>query len=384
MRRPLAILALMRVVRSVAAGIIYIVYPYIAIKELGLPLGELGIIYAGAAIATAALSVVLGYAADLWGRRSSLYAASSLMVISSLLLLLRIDLYTAVAAAILGGISATGSMGAGGVGGAVAPVQTAVLADLTSREERTRYVTLLNFASTLASTAGLLIGGLMSYAAGLATATALGAAALLLIAALDVPGVRARSARMGREGARTAAKFSVTGMLNGLSSGLVTPFLIPVFIMLYDVPRSSMGFYSFLSSLIAVFAMLSAPALESRLGFVRSISITRGITVVLMAAFPFVRSLYASLAIYLAYPALRVVAIPVQTSGMVSMVPPEERGRTAGLNQGFRLGFASVGTLISAPFMDPGVLWVPFVAYSAVMSVNVALYRRFFWDWDER
>ncbi|MGC9178446.1 MAG: MFS transporter, partial [Conexivisphaera sp.] len=333
--------------------------------------------------ATAALSVVLGYAADLWGR-SSLYAASSLMVISSLLLLLRIDLYTAVAAAILGGISATGSMGAGGVGGAVAPVQTAVLADLTSREERTRYVTLLNFASTLASTAGLLIGGLMSYAAGLATATALGAAALLLIAALDVPGVRARSARMGREGARTAAKFSVTGMLNGLSSGLVTPFLIPVFIMLYDVPRSSMGFYSFLSSLIAVFAMLSAPALESRLGFVRSISITRGITVVLMAAFPFVRSLYASLAIYLAYPALRVVAIPVQTSGMVSMVPPEERGRTAGLNQGFRLGFASVGTLISAPFMDPGVLWVPFVAYSAVMSVNVALYRRFFWDWDER
>ncbi|MGC8970090.1 MAG: hypothetical protein ACP5LG_05950 [Conexivisphaera sp.] len=224
----------------------------------------------------------------------------------------------------------------------------------------------------------------MSYAAGLATATALGAAALLLIAALDVPGVRARSARMGREGARTAAKFSVTGMLNGMSSGLVTPFLIPVFIMLYDVPRSSMGFYSFLSSLIAVFAMLSAPALESRLGFVRSISITRGITVVLMAAFPFVRSLYASLAIYLAYPALRVVAIPVQTSGMVSMVPPEERGRTAGLNQGFRLGFASVGTLISAPFMDPGVLWVPFVAYSAVMSVNVALYRRFFWDWDER
>ncbi|MGC9116616.1 MAG: MFS transporter [Conexivisphaera sp.] len=384
MRRPLAILALMRVVRSVAAGIIYIVYPYIAIKELGLPLGELGIIYAGAAIATAALSVVLGYAADLWGRRSSLYAASSLMVISSLLLLLRIDLYTAVAAAILGGISATGSMGAGGVGGAVAPVQTAVLADLTSREERTRYVTLLNFASTLASTAGLLIGGLMSYAAGLATATALGAAALLLIAALDVPGVRARSARMSREGARTAAKFSVTGMLNGLSSGLVTPFLIPVFIMLYDVPRSSMGFYSFLSSLIAVFAMLSAPALESRLGFVRSISITRGITVVLMAAFPFARSLYASLAIYLAYPALRVVAIPVQTSGMVSMVPPEERGRTAGLNQGFRLGFASVGTLISAPFMDPGVLWVPFVAYSAVMSVNVALYRRFFWDWDER
>ncbi|MGC8970089.1 MAG: MFS transporter [Conexivisphaera sp.] len=158
MRRPLAILALMRVVRSVAAGIIYIVYPYIAIKELGLPLGELGIIYAGAAIATAALSVVLGYAADLWGR-SSLYAASSLMVISSLLLLLRIDLYTAVAAAILGGISATGSMGTGGVGGAVAPVQTAVLADLTSREERTRYVTLLNFASTLASTAGLLIGG---------------------------------------------------------------------------------------------------------------------------------------------------------------------------------------------------------------------------------
>jgi hypothetical protein len=68
--------------------------------------------------------VLLGYAADLWGRRNSLYVASALMVASSLILLVRIDVYTAVAAAILGGISATGTMGAGGVGGAVAPVQT--------------------------------------------------------------------------------------------------------------------------------------------------------------------------------------------------------------------------------------------------------------------
>ncbi|HEU16360.1 MAG TPA: MFS transporter, partial [Nitrososphaeria archaeon] len=110
MRRPLMVLAGMRVTRSLAAGIIYIIYPYIALKDLGLPARELGIIYAAAALATALLSILVGYAADLMGRRTSLYMASSLMVTSSLLLLLRIDIYTAVAAAILGGISATGTM----------------------------------------------------------------------------------------------------------------------------------------------------------------------------------------------------------------------------------------------------------------------------------
>ncbi|WP_232085617.1 MFS transporter [Conexivisphaera calida] len=384
MRRPLMVLAGMRVTRSLAAGVIYIIYPYIALKDLGLPAKELGIIYAAAALATALLSILVGYAADLMGRRASLYMASSLMVVSSLLLLLRIDIYTAVAAAILGGISATGTMGAGGVGGAVAPVQTAILADLTSREERTRYITWLNFGSTLASTAGLFVGGIMDYEAGLATATVLGLAALLSVALLDTPEVRARTARMGREGSRVAAKFSATGILNGLSSGLVSPFLVPIFILLYDIPRSTMGIYSSLSSIIAVFVMLSAPAMERKLGFVRSIAITRGATVVLLALFPFIRILYVSLAIYLAYPALRVAALPVQTSGMVSMVPPEERGRTTGFNQGFRLAFASVGTLVASPFIDPGLLWVPFIAYSAIMSANVALYRRFFGDWDDR
>jgi len=382
-RRPLAVLASMRILRSLAAGILYIIYPYIVVKELGLPVKELGVIYAGAALATAAFSVLLGYAADLWGRRSSLYVASALMVASSLLLLVRIDAYTAIAAAILGGISATGTMGAGGVGGAVAPVQTAILADLTSRGERTKYITWLNFTSTLASTAGLLIGGILSYAAGLLFATVLGAAALGMIAILDTPDIRARAAKMRSQSNKIAAKFSITGILNGLSSGLVSPFMIPIFIMLYDIPRDTMGFYSSLSSVIAVFVMLSAPLLERRLGFVKSIAVTRGSTVVLLAVFPFVRVLYVSLAIYLIYPALRIMAIPVQTSGMVSMVSPEERGRTSGLNQGFRLAFASVGTVAASPFMDPGLLWIPFIAYGAIMSANVALYRRFFGDWDE-
>ena len=69
---------------------------------------------------------------------------------------------------------------------------------------------------------------------------------------------------------------------------------------------------------------------------------------------------------------------------MVSMAPPEERGRVTGFNQGFRLAFASLGTLVASPFIGPGLLWVPFIAYSAIMSVNVALYRRFFGDWEDR
>ena len=72
-RQSLTYLAAMRTVRSVAAGIIYVVFTYLAKEVLHISMFELGIIYATAGAATAALSVVYdaqlehGYVEDLLG-----------------------------------------------------------------------------------------------------------------------------------------------------------------------------------------------------------------------------------------------------------------------------------------------------------------------------
>lgn len=389
-RQSLIYLAAMRTVRSVAAGIIYVVFTYLAKEVLHISMFELGIIYATAGAATAALSVVVGYMTDLIGRKASLYISSALLVLTPLVLLVHLSLATAFAAAILGGISATGAMGAGGVGGVVGPVQNTIIADLTKDLGRTRVISLLWFIGSLAAAGGTLLGGYFSYWDELVMATVIAAAAMLLIPPTKLPDVRARGLSM--RSASNAFKFSMTGLMNGLTSGLTTPFILPIFAYIYHAPRALASDVVAAASLVATFSMLAAPELERRMGFLRSITVTRALTIPIMLAFPFAGSFWVAAALYLLYPMFRVIAIPVQQSFLLELTPPEERGRVSGLNQGSRLLFSSVGTYAASPFFldvseagsvaseaGPVPMYaVPFFLYAALMAANIYMYWRFF------
>ena len=381
--RSLAYLAALRAVRSVSAGIIFVVFPYIAKDVLHLSIFTLGIIYATAGAFTAGLSVVVGYMADLLGRKRSLYVASALLVVTPLVLLIKVTTLTAFLSAMLGGISATGAMGAGGVGGVVGPVQNAILADLSEGRRRTRLISLLSFLGSVTAAGGTLIGGYLSYRAELILAALIAAASMALIPPMRLPEVRASS--LSLRSARNAMKFSVTGLMNGLTNGLTVPFIIPIFAYIYHAPRSLTSDVVTAASLLATFSMLVAPELERRLGFLRSIIITRALTIPLMLAFPFAGSFWVAAALYLAYPMLRVIAIPVQQSFLLELTPPDERGRVSGFNQGSRLLFSSVGTFSSSFFFDAGagspvppMYAAPFMLYAVLTGLNVYLYWAFF------
>ncbi|PMP60206.1 MAG: MFS transporter [Caldisphaera sp.] len=374
--RPIEYLAMTRILRSISAGMIAIVYPYITIKMLHMSIFTLGLIYASAGFSTAVFSLIFGYFADLLGRKNGLYLSSLLLILSFISLFIKINFSTAVISAVLGGISNTGSMAGGGIGGAFAPVQNTIIADLTSRKNRTTLLSLLSFFGNIAATGGTLLGGVFSYNMEILLALIISIAAFLLIIPMKIPEVKAKEWKIKSTG--TTAKFSITGILNGLSSGLITPYLIPFFIMFYDLPRPIMSIYSTIASLLATFSMLLAPRIESHMSFVKAITITRGITVPLMIAFPFVHMLYISVMLYIFYPMLRVIAIPIQQSAMLSMVPPEERGRISGYNQGSRLGFSSLGVVIGAPLMNFTSYYIPFISSSLLLAINVYLYNLFF------
>ncbi|EQD37587.1 multidrug ABC transporter, partial [mine drainage metagenome] len=138
-------------------------------------------------------------------------------------------------------------------------------------------------------------------------------------------------------------RFTWTGVLNGFSQGLLTPFLIPFFVVVFALPRSEMAVYSTISSLIGTFALLAAPALERRWGFVRAIVGTRLVAAALAALMPF-SPLAAALGIYFALPGLRVAALPAQTSALMGRLPHADRSEGAGTNQAARVGAASGAT----------------------------------------
>ncbi len=94
--RPIEYLAMTRILRSISAGMIAIVYPYITIKMLHMSIFTLGLIYASAGFSTAVFSLIFGYFADLLGRKNGLYLSSLLLILSFISLFIKINFSTEV------------------------------------------------------------------------------------------------------------------------------------------------------------------------------------------------------------------------------------------------------------------------------------------------
>jgi MFS family permease len=379
--RSLTYLASLRILRSVASGMINVAFPFLVLTELQLGTLLLGVMYAAATVATALLGLGIGIAADLVGRRLSFVVALVLLPLSALLVVVSTSVPSLFLAAVIGGISATGSLPGGGVGGAAQPIQSILTTELTSRKDRTKYFSLLAFISGIASAAGAYLGGFGGIQDVFAVAAVLGAASVLLSPLVKMEKSARRSFSL-KSGA-AIGKFSLTGMLNGLSQGLVTPFLIPFFIVLYSVTRQEMNIFAAVSGLIASFALLLAPRIERRLGFLRGMMATRGFSVALAILMPLVRLFPVSLSIYLLLPATRVMALPVQQAAMMDMVSESERGTAFGINQTTRLVASSGGTYFSgfefaAVDADPMAIDYPFALYAVVLAFNLGLYWWFF------
>jgi predicted MFS family arabinose efflux permease len=374
--RFLVFLAIFRSSRSIAAGMITLAFPYLVLTTLHRSALTLGLLYTVAAVATAALGLLFGFLADTWGQKRTLVLVALLFPVSSLLVFLSGKLWVLFVATAIGGYSATGSLMGGGVGGAAQPIQMVVLANLTLLEERTFFFSMFTFMSGAFAAVGSLMARLFSVRDVFLAATLISFAGLIFIWPIRLEETRGDVRRLTSK--RVIGKFTLTGALNGFSQGLITPFLIPFFVLVYGVPKSQMSVYGFISGTLGAFAILAAPRLERHLGFVKSIAITRGLGAILLVLMPLSHSLSVALAIYFLTPALRVAALPVQQSAMVEMVDQNEVGRALGINQVARLAASSGAISFTGYMFDISEIGLPFYIYGAIMGINIALYFKFF------
>jgi MFS family permease len=376
------LLSLFRASRSVAAGIIMIAFPYLVLQRLGYGPFALGLIYFAGAAGTAVLGLLLGLLGDIWGRKQALFISGALLPLSTMLVFLSRHLAFLVVAAAGGGLSATGSLPGGGVGGASGPVQNAIIADLAVPETRTSYFSAFSFLSGVFGSLGALMARLFDVRDAFLVATVVSLIGLPLVLGLGVP--RAMGKLRELPSKLAIGKFSLTALLNGLAGGLVVPFLIPFFVLVYSLPESRMAVYGFLAGLLASLAILAAPLLERWLGFVQTVAWTRGIGSVLLVILPLAHWLPVSLGIYLMTPSLRIVAIPVQQSALVDMVERDERGRALAANQVARLSAGSVGIVLTGWLFETAEIGLPFFIYAGAIFTNIFLYFRFFSAWENR
>ena len=376
--RALLLLVAFRITRSIAAGMMIVALPYLVLHTLHDTSLTLGILYVVGVLSTALLAVAAGQLADRWSQKGALIITGFMVPASALIVYGNQSLPMLMVAAVMGGFAATGSLIGGGIGGAGQPVQSAIIARISTPDNRTRYYSVLDFLNGIAGAGGALLVPCFSVqntflVAGLISLA--GAAATLVITLPAAPPTPTVTRRQSQQAIR---HFSITGALNGLSQGLITPFLIPFFVMVYHTPKASMAVYTAIGSILGAVALLTAPALERRLGFVRSVTFTRAMGTLLLLIMAFWHNLEVGLIIYLLTPALRIAALPAQQTALISRVEGNSMGRALAANQVTRLSAASGAMLCTGYLFDISAIESPFILYAGVMAVNIYLYYRFF------
>lgn len=367
---------LFRLTRSFSAGIIILVFPYYILESLHYSASVLGLLYMAATLATAGFALLFGFLTDLWGRKGTLLLAGVLLPFGALLVFASPKLPFLFAGAMLGGFSATGSRAAGSVGGAAQPIQSAVITEFTTLQNRTFWFSLFTFLSGIIGGGGMLAGRLFDARDAILWAAVISAAGILFlipVKPVDTPG------EFKQLKSRTViGKFSLTAAVNGLSQGLVMPFLIPFFVLVYHTPQSKMSVYGFGSELVAAIAILAAPFVEKQFGFVKGIAVTRGVGAVLLLLLPLTHVFALALAVYLVTPALRILAVPVQQTALTAMVNETEMGRALAMNQVARLGTSAGAVAFTGYMFDASEIALPFYGYVALTALSLSLYFRFF------
>lgn len=375
-RFSLYVLLLSRISRSIAAGMLAIAFPYLVLNNLHHSAFYLGSIFAIATLFTGFFSLMFGIITDVWGRKNTLILATLMLPVASFLLWFSNSNIILFLSAILGGFSATGSLAGGGIGGTVQPIQNTILADLVPSEKRTYYYSTFAFLNGVAAAVGTTFIKFMNEKEVFFVAGIISLVGTIIIFFMTTPDIKGKFRKLGSK--IVIGKFTLTGFLNGVSQGLITPFLIPFFIIVYKLPETTMSSFTFISGMIAACSLLIAPYLDKRFGFVKSIVYSRAVSIVLLIIFPVIRFLPLALFIYFVTPALRVMAVPIQQTAITSLVEENERGRALGINQVVRLGGSSIATEISGSFFSTSYLAIPFYLYALVMGANIYLYKIFF------
>lgn len=373
----LRLLLFFRLLRTLAAGLISVAFPYYILTELHYGAFMLGILYAAATIATAGFALVFGYLTDGWSRKGTMLLAGVLLPAGALLAYWSGRLEVIFAAAMLGGFSATGARASGGAGGAAQPPQNAAISDLTTIENRTHYFSLFTFLSGLFGAAGMLLAKVLGGREAFLAAAVVSAAGIPFLFPMRLPRPE-RDERLRSQSRKVIGKFSVTSAINGFSQGLIIPFLIPFFVIVYHMPRPRMAIYGFLAEVLSSFFLLVAPWIERKIGFVQGVAFTRGLGAALLVLLPLTRNLPLALAIYLLTPALRIVAVPAQQTALTAMVHGGETGRALGVSQVARLGGSAGAIVFTGYAFGAEEIAMPFYAYAAVIAFSLTLYFRFF------
>lgn len=375
------LLLISRITRSITAGFISVVIG-LYFLHIGLSLVQIGVLFGIGAFASPLIAFAFSIYADIKGRKLALLVTLAFLPLSILIVLLTTNFYLLAIASALGGFGIAGGLVGGGVGATVAPIQTAILAEKTTPENRTRIYSLFTLASTYAGAGGALLSYIKDYRELFIIGLILSLISFISAISIKVSPIKrvvANNKEEDRRDISTIKKFTITGIFNGIAQGLITPFIPVIFERFYSLTRAEIGLIVFIGGIVSATVMFLTPYFTELLGFVKFIIITRGISSFLVLIFPFLRvPLFAEID-YVAFTTFRVFALPSQQALMMNLVSERRRASASGINQTARLLPSAMSTVASG-FLLTLALSIPFISSFIVNMINLFFYYKFFWN----
>ena len=369
----------------------------------------LGALFAVVALASAAMTALIGILSDRVGRKIFIVVIPWLAAVAALVFAVsRVGALIFIFAA-LGSFGRGAGAGAGTVG-PYQPAEQALLADAVSARHRNSLFGRIAFASSLGALIGsgplTVLPGILGRF-GLPVTHGLApyrfsfvvlAVMALLAGILAIPVRETRTVRdpvpagapiSGRRWRRPRLRLSArtrpilyrlwaTNTVNGLAVGFFGPFITYWFFRRYGAGADVVGPLFAVINLAAMVSNLVAARFAAWLGVVRAITVSRALQAVLIVPMVLAPTFWLAGAFYLLRMLAQRMGLPLRQSYVMGVVAPEERGSVAALSNLPSQAASAVSPTAAGYLFDHVALALPFEIGAVLQAINTVMFFVFF------
>ncbi|MGE5338007.1 MAG: MFS transporter, partial [Gemmatimonadota bacterium] len=378
--------------RGLAAGAISVLAAVYLAKR-GFPDAEIGIVLSAGLAGVLAGTVYGTYFADRVGRRRSLVLLAALAAAGGLAFAWADSLWSALAAAFFGMVSAQGTDR-----GAAQALEQAILPGIVGERQRTRAFAWYNALQDAGGAAGALLAALpailrdglalpevRAYESTIFAYGALFVAVGLLYARLSPAAECATDKATGAtpthapSARRAVYRFSALSALDSLGGGFIGSALIAYYLYArFGVGEGALALLFAAARVMNVLSHFGAAWIAGRIGLVNTMVFTHIPSSLLLLTLPIAPSFTVAAGLFVLREGLTEMDVPTRQSYLMAIVPAHERSWAAGLSQLARAAGRMIAPAFAGAAMQAGALWLPLAAGATIkIGYDLLLWRAF-------
>ncbi|MCY0898751.1 MAG: MFS transporter [Firmicutes bacterium] len=376
-----------RALRSFITAFLTVIFPLYLAKE-GYSASRIGLVLALSGAMTVALVAAVGLFADFYGRRRAIIGLAILGAVGGTAMGLSHAFWWAVVASGLGGVGRGGGAGSGGSWGPVFPAEQPLVTDSVAPERRTWAFGRISFIGVLAGAAGSLVAGVPAWLHHQGWTLLAGYRLLFFVGALlslamvfaslpireHLPNASARDEAPPPIPLRTLmGRLGLTNALNGLGFGFLGPLLTYWFYRRFGVGSAEIGLLYTFINLAAAFPYLWSSHLAKRLGAVKTVTVTRGLGLLMMLLMVFMPSFTWAGLFYLLRMVFNSLGMPARQSFVMGVSESRYRSRVSAFSSLPSQLTAMITPAVGGALMQ-SVLDIPIYGAVFFMGLNLITY----------